>query len=294
MNWRRHLAPRVSSRDCAGFTRADLAAVLVIFLLFALIVPLMIGSTDVRNGSAVCVNNHRRLVLSWLLYVDDSEGRVVNNMGIPGTINAIESGRFNNWANNIMGWSVTGSTADISNTNLDWATKGLLVPYGKGATDIYRCPADIYVGPQQRSRGHESRVRSVSMNAFFGRFDPNSPGDSTAGGRNWFLPQYRQFLKLSDVLEPPRTWVTLDEHADSINDGCFINADTQTSWGDIPASYHNGACVFSFVDGHSEIHTWRSTTSQYPVRYSYMSRPFDAEGRLDFQWYKERVQFIRR
>jgi prepilin-type processing-associated H-X9-DG protein len=34
---------------------------------------------------------------------------------------------------------------------------------------------------------------------------------------------------------------------------------------DLPASYHNGACGFAFVDGHSEIHKWHGATIQ-PVR----------------------------
>ena len=28
-------------------------------------------------------------------------------------------------------------------------------------------------------------------------------------------------------------------------------------WGNMPANYHNGACGFSFADGHAEIKKWR-------------------------------------
>ena len=55
----------------------------------------------------------------------------------------------------------------------------------------------------------------------------------------------------------------IDEHPDSINDGYFINNPSGTAWQDIPASYHNGACGFSFADGHSEIKKWKSATSKY-------------------------------
>ena len=65
------------------------------------------------------------------------------------------------------------------------------------------------------------------------------------------------------------------------------------SWQDIPASYHNGACGFSFADGHAEIRKWLSATSRYPVDFSYgPTKNFDAAGRLDMQWYKERIQLI--
>ena len=40
----------------------------------------------------------------------------------------------------------------------------------------------------------------------------------------------------------------------SINDGYFVNNPAQNTWQDIPASYHNGACGFSFADGHAELH----------------------------------------
>ena len=107
------------------------------------------------------------------------------------------------------------------------------------------------------------------------------------------MTQYKQFLKTSDVNSPAMTWVTVDEHPDSINDGFFIIGDTAGQWGDAPASYHNGACGFSFADGHAEVHKWLSATSKIPVTTrGLVTRSFDAAGKKDFQWYKERVQYI--
>jgi len=135
------------------------------------------------------------------------------------------------------------------------------------------------------------------MNAFFGRSEPESrkSQDATTRGVNWGMTQYKQFLKTSDVNSRAMTWVTVDEHPDSINDGFFIIGDTAAQWGDLPASYHNGACGFSFSDGHAEVHKWRSGRSVYGVVYNNsipQVRPFDATAKLDFQWYKDRVQYI--
>jgi prepilin-type processing-associated H-X9-DG protein len=95
------------------------------------------------------------------------------------------------------------------------------------------------------------------------------------------------------VPRPSKTWLFLDEHPDSVNDGFFINNPTASAWQDIPASYHNGACGFSFADGHSEIRKWRSATSKYGVQYYYPStRSFDTAGRNDFKWYLERTGYI--
>jgi prepilin-type processing-associated H-X9-DG protein len=97
---------------------------------------------------------------------------------------------------------------------------------------------------------------------------------------------------LTDVPSPAMTWLTVDEHPDSINDAFFIVGMNASQWGDLPASYHNGACGFSFADGHAEIHKWLSATSKYPVKYAFSVRPFDAAGRLDYQWYKERTGYL--
>jgi prepilin-type processing-associated H-X9-DG protein len=88
--------------------------------------------------------------------------------------------------------------------------------------------------------------------------------------------------------------VFIDEHPDSINDGYFDNNPDSGYWGDIPACYHNGACGFSFADGHSEIKKWRSRTSKYTaVQFVYPNvMAFDAAGIQDFNWYKERTGYI--
>jgi len=113
-------------------------------------------------------------------------------------------------------------------------------------------------------------------------------------GESWGFAGYRQFLKQSDVPSPAMTWVTLDEHPDSINDGFFITNPSTPHWEDIPASYHNGACGFSFADGHAEVHKWLSATSKYPVQYRYpATKNFDAAGKQDMRWYADRLQLIR-
>ena len=131
------------------------------------------------------------------------------------------------------------------------------------------------------------------MNALFGY--SGTDGHDDRDGRAWFDQSYRQYIKQTDVLRPVMTWVTLDEHPDSINDGFFINGPDVTMWSDLPASYHNGACGFSFADGHAEVHKWRSRTSIYPVRFQEIGGTlgFDAAGRLDWAWYKERTGYVR-
>ena len=93
------------------------------------------------------------------------------------------------------------------------------------------------------------------MNAWFNSTDVESFGSG-----------FRQYKNMSDVVDPgpTRTWLFLDEREDSINDGEFVVGmngypDKPQQWMivDYPASYHNAAAGFSFVDGHSEIKKWQ-------------------------------------
>src|SRR5262249_34672063 len=90
-----------------------------------------------------------------------------------------------------------------------------------------------------------------------------------------------------------KTWLVLDEHPDSINDGLFLENPTGGFWADIPASYHNGACGFAFADGHSELKKWQSRVTIYPVQFSYPTTPsFDSLGRMDFAWYLAHTGYV--
>ena len=191
-----------------------------------------------------------------------------------------------------MTWAVDNSIRSRSVTNTAWVKNGVLAPYTDGAVGIYKCPADKYLSPQQKAAGWKQRLRSMSMNAMFGlsNNDPNSP---QSRGQSWgYRGQYRQFIRTTQVPQPSMTWLTLDEQPDSINDAFFIT-DLTSHWTDRPATYHNRATGFSFVDGHAEIHKWQSDTSIYPVQYSYVAgKNFDAAGKLDIQWYIDRLQLI--
>jgi len=223
---------------------------------------------------------------------------VANNYGVTETIQAITTGVFDNWVNNVMTWTASAGTADVSNTNRAWVVNGVLGKYTGGAIGAYKCCADKYLSPLQNAARYTERNRSLAMNSVFGRFSPTPVNDPTARGINkgvdWGFGNLKQYLKQTDVPRPAKTWVVIDEHPDSINDGFFVNNPAAGNWQDLPASYHNGACGFSFADGHSEIKKWLSSTSKYTkVSYYYPpTMPFDAAGRKDFQWYLERTGYV--
>jgi prepilin-type processing-associated H-X9-DG protein len=100
--------------------------------------------------------------------------------------------------------------------------------------------------------------------------------------------------KISALVKPPPSlaWLLVDEHPDSINDAMlYVNPNWPSGgeeWTDVPASYHNGACGFSFADGHSEIRKWKTASTIYPVRYTGLNR-IPVPHSADFLWVADRT-----
>ena len=114
---------------------------------------------------------------------------------------------------------------------------------------VYKCPADRATTKSPFGKGGGiPKVRSNSMSCFMNPL----PGETRAMGKT-----YRN--QGDFVLGPAMTWVTIDENPASINDGWFVH-ESQSSFVDFPASYHNSAGGLTFADGHSEIKKWRSPT----------------------------------
>jgi len=263
-----------------------------------LLLPALANTQPASTKAFQCLNNMRQLAQAWTLYSEDNHDRLVNNWDTASIQNDLASNPplYRSWVCDIMAWTVTPSV-----TNLDGIRLAPFYNY-TGAIGIYKCPADNFLAGIQRIAGYTARPRSYSMNCFFGASTPTW----TSTG-NEFFPTYRQFLKTGTIPNPSNLYVFLEEHPDSINDGYFKDsANTNITsgadwpggvWGDIPGSNHAGSAGFSFADGHSEMHKWKSTVCTIlPVTYStlpHRSLLSNPAGMADAQWLASHSSVLR-
>jgi hypothetical protein len=138
------------------------------------------------------------------------------------------------------------SAGDASDANL--IRQVLLWEY-TNSLPIYNCPADQSTATWAFKT--YPCVRSVCMN---GIMNGNSLHAALSDSSHYTLGKYTEII----APDPAHAFVFLDENPLDIEDGAFlVNVTHQVAWGDVPANYHNGACGFSFANGHSGIERWR-------------------------------------
>jgi prepilin-type N-terminal cleavage/methylation domain-containing protein/prepilin-type processing-associated H-X9-DG protein len=256
---------QASDQRPVAFTLIELLVVIAILAILAALLLPALTKTKEKAQALACGNNIKQLSFAWILYADDNGDLLVNNHGVPETL-----ARRQTWANNVEDWQ-----ASDDNTNLVFLTDSKLGPFANRSTKIYKCPADRVPAP------NGERIRSMSMNAMVG-----NPGELT----NRFNPLYVQFYKKSEFKNPSDTFVFLDEQADTLNDGFFVNRLEEYTWGNVPGSYHNAGANFSFADGHLESHRWKIANTVQPVR-GVRINAFPAAPPDDFNWLKLRTSY---
>jgi prepilin-type processing-associated H-X9-DG protein len=268
-----------------------LVVIAIIAILAAMILPAL-SKAKSKAQTTYCMNNGRQLMLGWVQYATDNADALPNNYNTADVLSEYQNQTYRSWENNLMDWSASAyvfDTAGITQASFFRYTSGI---------KIYKCPSDKYLSGLQAANGYTERPRTYSMNCCMGAYDTN--WTRTA---NFFFPTYAQFLKQSSIRNPADMFCILDENPDSINDGYFDtcpNPDISvfTGWKDCPGSLHGGGGTFSFADGHSEIHKWRSyVCTILPVRAvpgGFRHIPFsqDPLAALDAQWIAVRTSVL--
>jgi prepilin-type N-terminal cleavage/methylation domain-containing protein/prepilin-type processing-associated H-X9-DG protein len=248
-----------------AFTLIELLVVIaIIAILAALLLPVLSRSKVTAQG-AQCMNNHRQLILTWMLYYEDNGGRLPHPAE----------------------WVVGDMTDPFDATNASLLIDPRESTFARYITNptLYKCPGD-----------RSDLVRSVSMNW---RMNATSEGGWLNGGG----AQYERFKTISQIRTPVQIFVILDERSDTINDAnfCVDMSNTGDADGigpanpywmiDYPASYHNGSGRFSFADGHVEGHRWLEPTTLIPLGQAHCVTHTSATDR-DVQWLQDHYTYL--
>ncbi len=217
----RTIRPHLKSN--IAFTLIELLVVIAIIAILAAMLLPTLTNAKLQEPGIQCMSNQRQMALGWRMCMPRNNSRVsvVLSSIDPGKdpLNAFLSGRSRR--------KILPTTHTIM-TRLSISPVGPLYPYINSFM-VYRCPSDTSVINHKTANGTVQlpRVRTVSMNFFFGGFGGYGVGPQKAEGNTSWGNNYPIYFKTTDLTPdrspgPSQTWVFIDERQDCVNWGNYM------------------------------------------------------------------------
>jgi len=244
-----------------GFTLVELLVVIaIIALLMALLMPALDKARELGRR-AVCLGNLKDLSLSWIMYADDNDGKLVN--GEAGDDIRKKTDTVYNPPKEYVQIPWVFKT-DPGTSRYDQEVKireGSLYSYTKN-TKVYRCPG-----------GKAGHMRTYSITCSL-----NGDGASLVNNNAMLWVKNRSLIRM-----PHERIVFIDEGrtVEPTVNRSFKISYFNHEWIDPPPMRHGGGTTVVYADNHSGHRKWAGTDTTTYGEIATSGSPYTSDGSQD-------------